>query len=165
MIIRRATATDLHRIYQITFDSFGPYCAAEAIKQRCGIGDGIADKARSVREFCEQHLDRVFVAEEESRVVGYYSTWRQRPVEEVRRQRESDETLVAEGAEGPAGYSALAHAFGGQFGHVTYPCAGRGKGWTALRDQLLAYLLRKAKAAESIRIIDVDVAAASRQQV
>lgn len=74
MILRQATAKDLDRIYQITFDSFGPYCAAEAIKKRYGIGGGIADKARSVRSLCEQHLNRVLVAEEGGQVVGYYSS-------------------------------------------------------------------------------------------
>ena len=74
MILRQATAKDLDRIYQITFDAFGPYCAAEAIKKRYGIGGGIADKAKSVRGFCEQHLNRVLVAEEGGQVVGYYSS-------------------------------------------------------------------------------------------
>lgn len=73
MNLRPATPGDLDRIYQITEQSFGPYCAAQAIYERYGIGRGVADKARSVRRFCETHLERVIVAEENNTVAGFYS--------------------------------------------------------------------------------------------
>jgi ribosomal protein S18 acetylase RimI-like enzyme len=73
MIIRAATSSDLERIYQITEQSFGPYCAAQAIYERYGIGRGVEDKARSVRRFCEADLGQVIVAEENGVVAGYYS--------------------------------------------------------------------------------------------
>ena len=73
MNIRKAVTGDLDRIYEITLLSFGPYCAAQAIKERYDIGGGVKDKAASVRRFCEQNLDKVFVAEDERGVAGYSS--------------------------------------------------------------------------------------------
>ena len=306
MIIRPATTKDLDRIHQITLHSFGPYCAAQAISERYGIGRGVEDKARSVRGFCEQNLIRAVVAEEEGHVVGYYSscpheeygmeqlaanavdpayqgrgigtrlaqhvvrelieeasqeilfvstlvhdeparkvyekvgfaevyrqvsfsnwkhllapgrleelasrnstsqttkirlatppdlarilefvvqdptasfcpqrlmeerfgiltgkTWQQRRVEEVERQWTTGEIFVAAGAKGPAGYSALAIG-GSEFCHVTYPCVDPEEGWAGLRDQLLAYVLRKAQTQESTRIIDIGVSAGDEEAV
>ena len=307
MILRQATAKDLDRIHQITFDAFGPYCAAEAIKKRYGIGGGIADKARSVRSFCEQHLNRVLVADEGGQVVGYYSsipheeygieqlganavdpayqgrgigtrmarhvvreliekesqeilfvatlvhdkparkvyenvgftevyrqvsfsnwqhlldpgrlaerattdaaapeikirparppdmehileivaqdshasvcpqrlmeerfgtlagkTWRQQRMEQVQHQWTSAEIFVAEGSKGPAGYASLASAAGSEFCHVTYPCVDQEEGRAGLRDQLLAYVLRRAQTQESIRIIDLEVSSDDEEAV
>ena len=305
MILRQATAKDLDRIYQITFDSFGPYCAAEAIKNLYGIGGGIADKARSVRSFCEHNLNRVLVAEEGGQVVGYYSSipheeygieqlganavdpayqgrgigtrmarhvvreliekesqeilfvatlvhdkparkvyekvgftevyrqasfsnwqhlldpgrlteradaaapetrirparapdmerileivvqdpaasicpqrlmearfgrwagksWQQRRIEEAQRQWMSAQIFVAEGANRPVGYAALASAAGSEFCHLTYPCIDQEEGHAGLRDHLLAYVLRRAQTQESIRIIDLEVSSDDEEAV
>jgi len=76
MIIRNARAADLDRIYEITCLSFGPYSRAKLREDRYGVVDGVGweqRKGTSVRDACERNLDLVLVAEEDGRIVGYYT--------------------------------------------------------------------------------------------
>lgn len=71
--LRRAVREDLEPIFRITLHSFGPYCAAQAIKERYGIGGGVRDKAEATMRSLGRNLGEVLVAEAEGRVVGYCS--------------------------------------------------------------------------------------------
>ncbi len=74
ILLGPAAQKDLERIFEITLLSFGPYCAAQAIKERYGIGGGVRDKAAATRRSFEKNLERVLVAETDGQVVGYCSS-------------------------------------------------------------------------------------------
>ena len=74
MEIRWARKEDVERICEITAEAWETYSMYRLMEDRYGwIGDrGCRErKAEDLRQFCEAHLDRVFVAVEEGTVVGY----------------------------------------------------------------------------------------------
>ena len=73
VLLRAAVREDLEPIFRITLLSFGPYCAAQAVKERYGIGGGVRDKAEATRRSLGKALQEVVVAEADGRVVGYCS--------------------------------------------------------------------------------------------
>jgi len=72
--IRKANPGDLESIYRITVAAFGPYCIAKLLEDRYGIIDNKTweeHKGGSVVSACKADIDKVFIAEEDGKVVGY----------------------------------------------------------------------------------------------
>ena len=74
MNIRRAKTSDINAITSLTVRAWKGATVAEVMEKKHGLVQGrrwYAYKSAELREFCRRHLDRVFVAEEEGRIVGY----------------------------------------------------------------------------------------------
>jgi mycothiol synthase len=76
--IRPAREDDVRAIYDINRFAWDGVCAAQLVERRHGVVAGVGwqdRKATEVDDWCQQHLDRVLVAEVEGRVVGYATSW------------------------------------------------------------------------------------------
>lgn len=74
--LRKATAHDLDRVYEIVGAAFGPFCIAKLLEDRFGIIDGKKwdeHKGGSVVQSLRDRLDDALVAEVDGRVVGFAS--------------------------------------------------------------------------------------------
>jgi ribosomal protein S18 acetylase RimI-like enzyme len=76
--IRAARADDLVAIYDINRIAWAGVCVAQLVERRHGVVAGVGwqeRKAREVDQWCQQHLDRVVIAEVGGHVVGYATWW------------------------------------------------------------------------------------------
>lgn len=74
MNIRRARQEDIRYITGLTQRAWEGFTKAELTEKRHGIRGGKSwyeHKSREIRDFCDNHLNWVLVAEENGRVVGY----------------------------------------------------------------------------------------------
>jgi ribosomal-protein-alanine N-acetyltransferase len=74
MKIRKAKKSDINAITSLTVRAWKGATVAEAMEKKHGLVQGrrwYAYKSADLRDFCRQHLRRVFVAEEDGRIVGY----------------------------------------------------------------------------------------------
>jgi ribosomal protein S18 acetylase RimI-like enzyme len=74
MKIRKAKKSDINAITSLTVRAWKGFTVAEAMEKEHGIVQGrrwYAYKSSELRDFCRHHLNRVFVAEQDGRVVGY----------------------------------------------------------------------------------------------
>ncbi|MFA5646098.1 MAG: GNAT family N-acetyltransferase [Candidatus Ratteibacteria bacterium] len=74
MKIRKAKENDINAITSLTVRAWKGATVAEVMEQRHGLVQDrrwYAYKSAELRDFCRRHLDKVFVAEEDGRIVGY----------------------------------------------------------------------------------------------
>ena len=74
-VVRMAREEDIERICEVNIQAFGAgsFLTAKLIEERHGVIGGKDWKTRIrelEKEFCEKHIDDVFVAEEDGKVVG-----------------------------------------------------------------------------------------------
>ena len=73
--IRPAKQEDTERICEINIQAFGagPFLTAKLMEERHGVigeKDWKTQRTETEKKFCEEHIDDIFVAEEEGKVVG-----------------------------------------------------------------------------------------------
>jgi len=74
MEIRKARESDISAIVSLTVRAWKGVTFAEMIEDKYGIVEGrrwYSYKSEEIEEFCRSSLDKVFVAEEEGKIVGY----------------------------------------------------------------------------------------------